>query len=306
MLRTDGRLIHEDNSHSGTYGDIVTVNGKPWPAMPVERRKYRFRILNGSISRSYRFALSTGEPVTFIGTDGGLMPAPQQAASWRHAPAERYEVVIDFSKYKIGQRVVLKNLEPPNNVNYDTTKYVMAFDVVSEPTSLENNEVPSVLNPEAPMMDLVESQAEKERHFKFERQHGHWMIDGTIWQDVVDSGYTKVLADPELNSVEVWEFQNPSGGWFHPIHVHRIDFKVLSRNGRPPFPWEKGPKDVVYLGENETVRMIARFGPQVGRYMIHCHNLPHEDHDMMHQFRVGTDTADNDPMTSDPATAFPL
>ena len=74
------------------------------------------------------------------------------------------------------------------------------------------------------------------------------------------------------------------------------------RNGKAPFNYELGPKDVAYVGENETVRLITKFAHQTGRYMIHCHNLPHEDHDMMTQFRVGTDTPDNDPMTSAPAT----
>lgn len=65
------------------------------------------------------------------------------------------------------------------------------------------------------------------------------------------------------------------------------DFKILSRNGKPPRPEELGPKDVVYVGEAETVRLIMKFEKQIGRYMIHCHNLVHEDHDMLAQFEVG-------------------
>jgi FtsP/CotA-like multicopper oxidase with cupredoxin domain len=80
-----------------------------------------------------------------------------------------------------------------------------------------------------------------------------------------------------------------------------VDFKILSRNGRAPFPQELGPKDVVYVGEGETVRLLMKFGPHRGRYMVHCHNLPHEDHDMMVQFRVGLKEDDNDP--NDPMTA---
>ena len=101
---------------------------------------------------------------------------------------------------------------------------------------------------------------------------------------------------PVLGDTEIWEIQNNSGGWFHPVHIHLIDFKVLSRNGKAPFPWELGPKDVIYTGELEKVRLIMKFGTkdtsspfsvQVGKYMIHCHNLVHEDHDMMSQFSVG-------------------
>ena len=102
--------------------------------------------------------------------------------------------------------------------------------------------------------------------------------------------------------MQIWEITNKSGGWFHPVHIHLVDFKMLTRNGKPVFSYEQGPKDVVYVGENETIRAIMRFGkagdPTTdGRYMIHCHNLPHEDHDMMTQFRVGDDV-DRDP---DPA-----
>ena len=85
-----------------------------------------------------------------------------------------------------------------------------------------------------------------------------------------------------------------------------MDFKILDRNGKPPFPYEQGPKDVAYLGENETVRVLVRFGPQQGQYMMHCHNLVHEDHDMMVQLNVGEAYSDgvvdpNDPIEAAPA-----
>ena len=107
-----------------------------------------------------------------------------------------------------------------------------------------------------------------------------------------------MVADPAANSIEVWDFENKSGGWFHPVHVHLVDFQILSRNGSAPCAYEQGPKDVVYVGEGETVRVVAKFGPHEGRYMIHCHNLVHEDHDMMSQFRVGPKKDDdpNDPI----------
>ena len=114
-----------------------------------------------------------------------------------------------------------------------------------------------------------------------------WTIDGKTWDDIVSSDYKGVIADPAAGSIEVWDFVNSSGGWFHPVHVHLVDFKILSRNGRAPYPYEQGPKDVAYVGEGETVNVVMKFGPHEGRYMIHCHNLVHEDHDMMSQFRVG-------------------
>jgi FtsP/CotA-like multicopper oxidase with cupredoxin domain len=302
---TNGQLLFDDPEHSGVFGDVILVNGLPWPVMKVERRKYRFRMLNASVSRGFKFALSTGDPFTFVGTDGGLMPHPQQATSFRHGIAERYEVVIDFAKYKIGQRVVLKNLGVKNSVNYPTTGNVMAFDVTSNATDTTYNSVPNILNPAEGAMLLTEAMATKTRRFEFVRSHGHWTINGKDWQDVIDSGYQMVLADPNLGDIEIWEFVNDSGGWWHPVHVHLVDFKILDRNGRPPNPWEIGGKDVVFVGENETVRLVMKFGPRTGRYMIHCHNLVHEDHDMMSQFRVDPPQDYDDPIYGDPARWLP-
>jgi FtsP/CotA-like multicopper oxidase with cupredoxin domain len=305
MFESNGQLLFDDNGHSGVYGDVILVNGVPWPAMQVERRKYRFRILNASVSRSYGLQLDSGEPLIVIGTDGGLMPHPQPVSRLKSGMAERYEVVIDFSKYQIGQRVVMQNVSPDNNIDFATTGVVMAFDVVAEASDTSNNEVPFDLNPNDSTMGLVEAQALRSRQFEFNRGGGQWTINGTTWDDVINSGYQKVLANPGFDDVEIWEFKNSSGGWFHPIHVHLVDFRVLDRNGRPPFDYELGPKDTVYVGEGETVRVIMRFEHEQGRYMMHCHNLVHEDHDMMAQFLVGVDTPGQDPILADRATHKP-
>jgi len=200
--------------------------------------------------------------------------------------AERYELVIDFSKLGPGQQVILKNLGLPNNVNFPSTANLMMFEVIGDTPDTTNNTLPATLF-DHPVMLLKESDAVTRRRLEFVRQNGHWTVNGQTWDDVINSGFTKVVANPALNSVEVWDLVNKSGGWFHPVHIHLVDFQIHSRNGRPAFAYERGPKDVAYVGENETVRVIARFGPQVGRYMIHCHNLVHEDHDMMVQFEVG-------------------
>ena len=312
MFGTDGSLIYDDHSESGLYGDVNLVNGVPWPVMKVERRKYRFRVLNACISRSFRLKLSTGEPITVIGTDGGLMPAPQNVANFRLGMAERYEIVIDFSKYAIGQRVLLQNNSPTNNIDEQHTPKVMAFDVVAEPSSLDGNSVPSQLNTNQEVMGLTAAKAVKRRELMFQRDPvdptkplgpGQWTIDGTTWEKVIESNYEYVIANPGYDDVEVWRLTNRSGGWFHPVHIHLVDFKVLNRNGKQPFDWEKGPKDVVYVGENESVDVVMRFTNQRGKYMIHCHNLAHEDHDMMGQFQVGD--GGHHPINADPARDLP-
>jgi spore coat protein A, manganese oxidase len=296
LFNKDGSLLFSLEDQSGLWGDVILVNGRPWPVMKVERRKYRFRIVGMSVSRSWKFSLDSGEPMAIVGTDGGLMAKPQYVTSFRAASAERFEVIIDFAKYPIGRRVVLQNSSPPNNRDFANTNKIMAFDVVSEPTDLSNNSIPDVILPNNPVMALQPSQAVRTRQFRFERKGGQWTINGTTWEDVVQSDYQFSLAKPQRGDIEIWEFENKSGGWFHPIHVHLTDFKVLDRNGKPPFPQELGPKDVVYVGEGEKVRVIMKWEGR-GRYMMHCHNLIHEDHDMMAQFEViDPDGAGDDPL----------
>ncbi|WP_445259055.1 multicopper oxidase family protein [Nocardioides aurantiacus] len=305
MLNSDGSLLFTTNDESGFYGDVILVNGRPWPAMKVARRKYRFRILNASVSRSYNWSLSTGDRMAVIATDAGLMTEPQYVTNFRHGVAERYEVVIDFAKYKTGQRVVLRGGNPKNNIGFTHTNKAMAFDVTDDGFSAADNDVPTSLNPLQPTMALPESAAVATRRLDFGRSNGRWTINGTTWDDVVRSRFTKVLAAPKIDDVEIWELRNLSGGWNHPAHIHFIDFRILSRNGRPALPHERGAKDVVYLGENESVRLLIKFDQGRGKYMIHCHNLVHEDHDMMAQFEIrDPDVAASDPMGT-PASWLP-
>ena len=306
MFKANASQLYDDRSHSGLWGDVVLVNGKPWPVMKVKKRIYRFRVLNASIARSYRPTTVPAAPMVMVATDGGLMPKSQQVTQWRHGSAERYEVLIDFSKFKAGQRVELRNLSNDNNRDYENTGKIMAFDVVDDPfdkNDLTARVFPQLLNTGNDVMKLTETKGLKTRDIRVERSNGLWSLNGETWDDVVNSGYKKVLANPDLGDTEIWTIENKSGGWFHPVHIHLIDFKILSRNGKAPFAYEQGPKDVVYIGENEKVRLIMKFGPHRGKYMVHCHNLVHEDHDMMHQFTVGlkpTDTDANDPISGDP------
>lgn len=308
ILDNKGQLMHLDNSHSGLWGDIVLVNGAPWPYMNVEPRVYRFRILAASIGRSWRWSLSNGLPFHVVATDGGLMPQTQTVPSFRHGMAERYEVLIDFRGIAPGTKIELRNLSNNNNVDYDFTNKVMQFRVVAEKNDAEslahkNYVMPTTLFPDNEVMTLTKADATKKRYFRLHKENEIWVINGETWDPVVESNFRHVQADPDLGDVEIWTIENKGGGWFHPTHIHLVDFQILSRNGRPPFAWEKGPKDVVYVGEGESVDLLIKFGPHRGRYMMHCHNLSHEDNDMMTQFSVGLGENEydpNDPITADP------
>ncbi|MGH3335543.1 MAG: multicopper oxidase family protein [Nocardioides sp.] len=303
IFSKDGQLIFDDRGESSLYGDVILVNGTPWPVLNVERRKYVLGFLNASNSRGFNLALSSGEPFTFIGQDAGLGPAPVDVDTFRIGPGERYGLVLDFEKHRIGDRIVLENRDLPNNVDFPSTRRVMRFDVVSDAITTANNEVPDILIPATPdpdhphdPMPLQEADAVRTRDFRFERSNGEWTVNSVTWEDGT------VRAHPAHDDVEIWRFINNSGGWFHPIHVHLVDFKILDRNGQPPFAYEVGRKDTVYLGEGETIRVIAKFGPREGKYMMHCHNTVHEDHDMMIAWQVGESGAD--PMSA-PAKNLP-
>ena len=311
MFNADGSLGYDDNSHSGLWGDVILVNGRPWPTMTVKRRTYRFRLLNCSISRSYKWRLSNGMPLQVVATDGGMMPRGVAVSSMRHAGAERYEVVIDFSKVKAGTRIELLNDSNPNNRDYDHTNKIMAFDVVGDAVDTNDKTWNRDYNgyalsshykdPVKDIMTVPTSGNYRRRSFRVERGNGIWQINGKSWKDVENTDFREVLADPGAGTTEIWDIQNNSGGWFHPLHIHLIDFRIIGRKGgvNRVLPHEEGPKDVVYVGEGETVSLLIRWdvNPETtgGHYMFHCHNLPHEDHDMMHQFRVGNVDIDKDP-----------
>ncbi len=329
MFAKDGSLAYMDRDHSGLFGDVVTVNGVPWPYFEVERRFYRFRILMATLSRSMnlRFVNTRTNavvPTYVVATDGGIT-TPQAVTSWRHGGAERYEVMVDLGSCRVGDRVELRNASNKNNVDYLHTGKVLQLRVTSEPTDTRWS---AVVSPPAselhPVMSIPESASRRVRNIDLEHDDvtNEFLINGMSWDDVVAHDWNLFADDsgtpPRPGEVEIWRIENKSGGWFHPLHIHLVDFRVLRRRGGAGRvqPWEKGPKDVVYVGEGEQVEVLVQYamapshypdgrstGPagatadQGGRYMIHCHNLAHEDHDMMSQFLVAAadGTADLSP-----------
>ncbi len=314
MFQADGSLGYNDNDHKGMYGDIIMVNGVPWPTMRVKPRIYRFRVLDASLSRSYRPTLSTGDPIYVVGTDAGMVPVVQAVQSWRHGQAERYEVLIDFRRYRPGQKIELRNLSNKNNVNFANTNKIMQFEVVADsgpaspfaiPVTLDDGGALNTERGGIATMNLTPDMAKVKRELRVNRANGMWNINGVTWDDVQKSGFSKLFSNPNPYDVEQWTIVNASGGWFHPLHIHLVDAKIIGRNtnGGKPFAWERGPKDVFYAGENESITALMQFDTGAaagGRYMVHCHNMVHEDHDMMVQFSIG-DWRINDPISSDPA-----
>lgn len=173
--------------------------------------------------------------------------------------AERYEIVFDFSSYA-GKAIELRNLAKAGGIgtddDYENTNKVMRFMVGSGPLAQPDTSVVPATLREVP---FPPASTGIDHHFRFHRTNGEWRINGVGFADVQN----RMLANVPRGTVEIWELENSSGGWSHPIHVHLVDFKVLSRTGnRAVMPYEaEGLKDVVWLGREETVLVEAHYAP---------------------------------------------
>ena len=267
----------EDDYMDGVLGDTILVNGAPWPVLEVSATKYRFRILNASNARRYELALEPRNDAPFVqvGSDGGLLSAPILHRTIRIAQAERFDVVIDFSKYEVGTEVTLKN-----GMGEGKTANVMRFRVTRKESG--DSTVPRRLSDMAEFEELEESSARRTREFRFTRvgDNGRvmWGINGEPFDP------ERMAASPELGSTEIWHFRAAPAS--HPVHLHLVHFKVLSRNGGKPLSTDAGWKDTVDLTSGEEARVLVRFDSYRGRYVFHCHNLEHEDMMMMANFEV--------------------
>jgi FtsP/CotA-like multicopper oxidase with cupredoxin domain len=258
----------------GVLGDVVLVNGAPWPVLETRRLRYRLRLLNASNARRYRLALDPPPPggggLVQIGGDGGLLEHPVAHDDLDIAPAERFDVVVDFARYRPGTQVRLVN-----RLGDGGTARVMRFDVspASRPPS-DDSRVPARLTSiPAPRPE----QAVATRTFHFQRRAGGmgWTINGRPYEP------GSALATVRLGTSEVWRFVSD---FHHPVHLHLNHFQVTARNGRSPGAYDAGWKDTVDLRPAESVEIVTRFTDYPGRFMIHCHNLEHEDMAMMADF----------------------
>lgn len=281
-----GLLYFDLFNFDGMLGDKHTANGVIQPYFRVEPRKYRFRFLVGGPSRFYSFKLAIGTPMgaaatmTQITEDGNFLPlGPQPQLYIDVTPAERKDVIIDFSRFPKGSSVFLMNIANQNNGRGPNDRNmlpvgdeVVRFDIVLDSKGPDNSRIPSSFRP-APEINLSEVKAQ--RTFRFERSGGGWAVNGRIFDA------NRIDAHVKQNTAEIWTIQNNSGSWSHPIHIHFEEHRILSRNGIAPPTWERGRKDVIRLHPNEEVKIFMRFRDWTGRYPMHCHNTVHEDHAMM-------------------------
>jgi spore coat protein A len=298
----DGSLFYPPTIQNAFFGDKILVNGMVWPFLNVNQGKYRFRFLNGSQARSYTLRLENLAdpnqliPFTLIGTDLGLIGAPVNLDSFVMAPAERFDIVIDFAGFPAGTEIVLRNddLSTPRIAN------VMKFIVQGQPG--HTAALPATLRP---VPTIPENEATVDRYFRLEQvpepcTGQEWLVrtlTGPGGDPTGEEQWDDIIKGVQLGTTEIWSFENPSN-IMHPMHVHLVAFQVLDRTpiggsqALPLDPWEEQPngdktwKDTVRVPPQTVVRVIARYQDYLGKFPVHCHILDHEDHEMMRQFQT--------------------
>lgn len=267
----------------GLYGNAFLINGAISPYLEVPKGIVRLRILNGSNGRTYDFALDNGEKFYQIASDGGFLERPVEMSEVRLSPAERAEILVDFSSFETGDKITLINTasnlaDPTSKSDEDMENELMKFIVTEKESSV--NEIPNQLTKIEPVNP---SSAVKTREFVMSGVGQTLTInDKTMDMDRID----EVV---DFNTTEIWEVSNRhtgiKGGMPHPFHMHGVQFQVLDRDGNPPPANESGWKDTILVDPGETVRIITTFTHK-GIFMYHCHILEHEDNGMMGQYEV--------------------
>jgi spore coat protein A, manganese oxidase len=331
LFNPDGSLLYpmaEEGTHPiwipEFFGDTVLVNGKVWPYLEVEPRRYRFRILNGSNARFYHLSLVQSDavgrptrepgPVLWqIGSDGGLLPAPVPLKEVLIAPAERMDIVIDFSGQD-GATFVFRNdaVAPYPSGGEGVPEQVMMFRVSKTLQQPDRSSLPNQLRSPVTLSPQEAVHHRRLSLVEYDRDPDGApitaLLDNKMWDDPVSE-------NPKVGTVEIWEFLNTTED-AHPIHVHLVQFQVLDRRlfdvdqfladgtvrylepAMLPETNEQGArKDTVKVYPHTSVRIIAKFDLPVGadmtpgqhyRYVWHCHMLEHEDNEMMRPFDVLT------------------
>jgi blue copper oxidase len=314
-------LVYEgaDAGWGGMLGDVVLVNGAMLPQLAVETRQYLLRVYNGSNARTYDLALSDGAAFRVVGSDGGLLPEPVRVDHVALGAGERADLVIDFSVYAPGERVMLVSwpfmggalmgmVDPddrmmgaagaaghmqgghmgghtdsrvpyPNGEGFD----VMRFDV----NSLAVDDVTLYTRlPESAEIHTRWGTADATETRSFVMSFAGHMGSGGFVINGKSFSMERVDEFVRSGATEIWTIYNMTPV-AHPFHAHAIQWQVLRRNGRAPSAAETGWKDTVLLWPGDTVQIIGRFGPRsFGKYVYHCHILEHEDAGMMGLFEV--------------------
>lgn len=309
------------------FGNTMMVNGRTWPYLEVEQRRYRFRILNGCNSRFLILRLSNGMPFYQIGSDGGFLPEVISLDQVLMAPAERADLIVDFTDVPVGTQIVMENWGPDEpfgggvpGVDFDpalpaTTGRVMRFDVVAATgpdtsTPVAQLELPDDIAPVVEtgnVRDLTLN--EKMSETVFAKETGgrivldcegeeddereafgpHSALLGTL-ADGPQTWMAPITENPALGATEEWYLHNFTED-AHPIHLHLVMFRVVKRIDEHGVEYPPEPSEMGWkdtvITYPEQVTVVQATFDVAGLFVWHCHIVEHEDNEMMRPYYVG-------------------
>jgi len=313
-LDNNNQLIYrnDESDKFGVKGDTLLVNGAPQPTFETPAQWVRLRLLNGSNARVYNIGLSDNRIFYQIGVDGSMLEKPVALTRVRLGPAERAEIVVDFShdsgkslqltsfsdeiQSQVQERFCATDCNRDGMDGLDRGVFnLMTFNVNQTRTANAVNEISQDLFTFTPIDPAT---ADQTRQFALKTMEGFFINNKTMDMNRIDN-------EVRLGDTEIWEITSVSSV-AHPFHIHDITFQIIDRqpqfgDAMPPADNEKGWKDTVYIEPKETVRIIAKFEACIDNapgcnnsdfadpdnaYMYHCHILEHEDEGMMGQFVV--------------------
>jgi spore coat protein A len=320
QFNADGMFLYPTSDISGAtwigeyFGDVMLVNGKVWPFLEVEPRLYRFRILNGCNARILNLDIG-GARMWQIGAEGGMWDQPVPVTQLVLAPAERADVLVDFSQIP-ARTTHIKNSKPPSPVSNPAPPLAAVMQIGVGKTTPVPPSIPTTLvgGRKADLHDPVRTRYITLNEIDVDEPTWFLNLNGVHFED------GPVTETPRVGTVEDWVYVNVTGDT-HPMHTHLVTFQVVGRtpfdavayeeayegpNGvpggidptpfatgpmEPPDPSERGFKDTVKANPGYFTTIRAKFelpasvtAPQT--YVHHCHIVEHEDNDMMRPFTV--------------------
>ncbi|MBL1215841.1 MAG: multicopper oxidase domain-containing protein, partial [Ignavibacteriae bacterium] len=306
---------------TGFLGEQIVVNGKSNFNLELDTKVYRLRLLNGSNSRIYKLAWSDETPITVIGTDGGLLEKPIRKDYLTFGPAERFDIIADFSDKEAGDKINLISLPFPSTIsgmggmmgggmmggrrNRNALELggqleILTISINKKVTS--EFQLPARLSTHKKLNPSSAVNFSNPKKFVFGMGgHMRWTINNRTFEMNKVADFEKV----KINTSEIWEFDNSGGGrgmmggmmqMPHPVHVHGLQFKITNRNINSNFSSvynslkdgfvDEGWKDSFLLLPGSRVQILLRFKDYKGMFLYHCHNLEHEDMGMMRNYLI--------------------
>ncbi len=298
----NGELVYEPGMMdimSGFRGDTLLVNGAIAPEAGVPTGIVRLRLLNAANARVFDLRFSDRRPFFVVAGDGGLLARPVEVRRLRIAPAERYEVLVDFADQRSVDLVTSPDtghgpgmmMGPPRR-SAGATEVFMRF----KPAPALKAVVANLPGQFATLAEPDVKSAVARRTFQLHSMMGMGMMsrpggghDARHMMGINGRPFAmgRVDVTAKLGTAEIWEIRAGGMPMAHPFHVHGASFRILSKNDTRPAAHESGWKDVVLVDDHAEilVRFDNRAQPKMP-FMYHCHILEHEDHGMMGQFAV--------------------